>query len=172
LILTKGFLLNVLNGYATRAYERVTAMAIASKFGARMISAITSVAALAMLSGCQGDPTVWKKDVLAPGGAWVATARTWQWGGFGSAWVETTVSLRKLNGTVNRGKPFDILSYPSGRVSKAYVLSDENADTDLQLTWSAPTRLQIYHRSDVNPDLVVVRFADIDINFRQSSSQP
>ena len=68
MILTKGFLLNVLNGYATRAYERVTAMAIASKFGARMISAITSVAALAMLSGCQGDPTVWKKDVLAPGG--------------------------------------------------------------------------------------------------------
>jgi hypothetical protein len=125
-----------------------------------------------MLSGCHSDPTVWKKDVLAPGGAWVATARTRQWGGFGSAWVETTVSARKLDGTVNYGKPFDILSYPGGVISKAYVLSNENADTDLQLTWSAPTHLQIYHRSDVFPDLEVVRFADLDISFRQGSSQP
>ena len=136
------------------------------------MSAITIVAALAMLPGCHGDPTVWKKDVLAPGGAWVATARTRQWGGFGSAWVETTVSVKKLDGTVNDGKPFDVLSYPGGKVSKAYVLSNENADTDLQLTWSAPTHLQIYHRSRVNPDLEVVRFADIDISFQQGSSQP
>ena len=89
-----------------------------------------------------------------------------------SAWVETTVSVRKLNGTVNRGIPFDVLSYPSGRISKAYVLSDENVDTDLQLTWSAPTHLRIYHRSDVNPDLEVVRFADIDISFRQGWFPP
>jgi hypothetical protein len=136
------------------------------------MSAITSVAALAMLAGCNSDPTVWKKDVLAPGGAWVATARTRQWGGFGSAWVETTVSVKRIDGTVNRGKPFDVLSYPDGMISKAYVLSDKNADTDLQLTWSAPTHLQIYHRSVVNPDLEVVRFADIDISFRQGSSQP
>jgi hypothetical protein len=149
----------------------MTVMTIASRLTARMISAATGVAALAMLSGCHNDPTVWEKDVLAPGGAWVATARTRQWGGFGSAWVETTVSLRKLNGTVNRGKPFDILSYPSGMISKAYVLSNENADTDLQLAWSGPTHLQIYHRSDVNLDLVV-RFADIDISFWQGSSQP
>ena len=145
----------------------------ASRFTARMMSAIATVAALAVLSGCQGDPTVWKKDVLAPGGAWVATARTKQWGGFGSAWVETTVSVKKLDGTVNHGKPFDVLSYPGGGViSKAYVLSNDNADTDLQLTWSAPTHLQIYHRSVVSPDLEVVRFADIDISFRQGSSQP
>lgn len=117
-------------------------MTIASRLTARMISAATGVAALAMLSGCHNDPTVWEKDVLAPGGAWVATARTRQWGGFGSAWVETTVSLRKLNGTVNRGKPFDILSYPSGMISKAYVLSNENADTDLQLAWSGPTHFR------------------------------
>ena len=148
------------------------AMTSSSRLAARVMSAITGVAALAMLLGCS-DPTVWKKDVLAPGGAWVATARTRQWGGFGSAWVETTVSVKKLDGTVNDGKPFDVLSYPGGgAISKAYVLSDQNADTDLQLTWSAPTHLQIYHRSDVNPDLEVVRFADIDISFRQGSSQP
>jgi hypothetical protein len=114
-----------------------------------------------------------KRDVLAPGGAWVATARTRQEGGFGSAWVETTVSVKRLDGSVNGGKPFDVLSYPGGgTISKAYVLSDQNADTDLQVTWSTPTLLQIYHRSNVNLDLEVVRFANIDISFRQGSSQP
>lgn len=151
------------------------AMTSSSRLAARVMLAITSVAALATLLGCsdQSDPTVWKKDVLAPGGAWVATAQTRQWGGFGSAWVETTVSVKRLDGRVNGGKPFDVLSYAGGgAISKAYVLSDQNADTDLQLTWSAPTHLQIYHRSDVNPDLEVVRFAGIDISFRQGSSQP
>jgi len=83
--------------------------------------------------------------------------------GFGSAWVETTVSLRKLNGTVNRGKPFDILSYPSGMISKAYVLSNENARHG-SFSWLGRTySFQIYHRLMVNLDLEVVRFADIDI---------
>jgi hypothetical protein len=149
------------------------AMSSSSRFAARVLSSITAVVALAMLLGCNSDTTVWKKDVLAPGGAWVATARTRQWGGFGSAWLETTVSVKRLDGTVNRGKPFDVLSYPGGGViSKAYVFSDQNADRDLQLAWSAPTHLQIYHRSDVDVDLEVVRFADIDISFRQGSSQP
>jgi hypothetical protein len=134
------------------------------KIGATLVGAL---GALAMLLGCS-DPTVWKRDVLAPGGAWVATERTRQWGGFGSAWVETTVSVKRLDGTVNDGKPFDVLSYPGGgTISKAYVLSDQNADTDLQLTWSTPTHLQIYHRSNVDPDLEVVRFANIDITFQQ-----
>src|SRR5260370_37137160 len=112
----------------------MTAMTSASRFTARMIAVIT---ALAMLSGCQSDPTVWKKDVLPPGGAWVATARTEQEGGFGSAWVETTVRVKILDGTVNRGKPFDGLSYPGGGViSIAYVLSNEHGDKDLQLPCS------------------------------------
>jgi hypothetical protein len=148
-------------------------MKSSSKLAARVMSAVTIIAALSMLIGCRSDSTVWKRDVLAPGGAWVATARTRQEGGFGSAWVETTVSVKRLDGSVNGGKPFDVLSYPGGgTISKAYVLSDQNADTDLQVTWSTPTVLQIYHRSNVNLDLEVVRFANIDISFRQGSSQP
>ncbi len=148
-------------------------MTSGSGLAARRILAIASVTALGILTSCRYDPTVWKKDVSAPGGAWIAIARTNQCGGFGSAWVETTVSIRKLDGTVNHGKPFDVLSYPGGRaIPRTYVLSDENADTDLQLTWSTPTHLQISHRSIVNPDLEVVRFAEIDISFQQGPSQP
>jgi len=127
------------------------------------VSAFTT---LGLLMGCH-DPTVWKKDVRSPDGAWVAIARTKQWGGFGSAWIETTVSIQKLDGTVNRGKPFDVLSYPSsGPIAKAYVLSIENADPDLKMTWATPLHLEIAHRTPIDPDLAVVRFADVTISFK------
>jgi hypothetical protein len=142
--------------------------------GVRFASCVLIFAALAMAFGCRGyDPIVWKKDIPSPDGAWIATARTDQWGGFGSAWVETTVSVRRVNGTVNRGKPFDIFSYPGGgMVPKTYVLSDDNADKNLQMTWVSPTHLQICHRSAIEPDLEVVRLADLDISFQLNSAQP
>ena len=132
----------------------------------RRLLDIAGVTGLVLLAGCYGSPTVWKQDVRSPDGAWIATARTEQEGGFGSAWVETTVSIRKVNRTVNRGKPFDVFSYPGGgSIPKSYALSNENADPDLQITWLTPRHLQITHRSPVSPDLEVVRFADIDISY-------
>src|ERR1700679_2799028 len=127
----------------------------------------TSAVVLACILGCRYDPTVWKKDFRSPDGAWVATARTEQWGGFGSAWVETTVSIRKVNGTVNHGKPFDVFSYPGGgEIPKTYVRSDDNSDPNLQMVWLTPTHLQITHKSPVDPDLEVIRFSNIDISFQ------
>ena len=102
----------------------------------------------------------------SPDGTWVATARTDQWGGFGSAWVETTVSIRKLDGTVNHGKPFDVLSYPGGgNIPKTYTLAQENADHDLQVRWASSKHLEIAHASPVEPDLEVIRFSDIDVTY-------
>ena len=63
------------------------------------------------LVGCRYDPTVWKLDLRSPDGAWLASARTDQYGGFGTASIDTVVTLKKLDGTVNKGKPFDILAY-------------------------------------------------------------
>ncbi len=124
--------------------------------------------AVLSLSGCGYfyDPTVWVEDLRSPDGAWTATATTRQWGGFGSAWVETTVSIRKIDKTVNKGKPFDVFSYPGGgRIPKTYVLSAENADADLQVSWLTPNHLQIGHKSPVEPDLAVIRFANVDVTF-------
>ncbi len=82
-------------------------------------------------------------------------------------WVQTTVSVTKLDGTVNHGKPFDVLSYPGGgRILKSYVLSDANAGSDLKVAWLTPTRLQIAHLTPVEPDLEVIRFSNVDISFQ------
>ena len=105
-------------------------------------------------------------DVRSPDGAWIATARTDQWGGFGSAWVQTVVSIRKTNGTVNHGAPFDILSYPGGgMIPKAYVPSEENADRNLQIRWTSTRHLEVTHFTVIDPDLMVVRFSDVDISY-------
>ena len=97
----------------------------------------------------------------------MATAQTKQWGGFGTGWVETSVSIRKIDGTVNDGKPFDVFSYPGGGgIPKTYVLSDENLDPDLQMVWLGPKHLQLAHRSAIDPDLEVIRFSDVDISFQ------
>jgi hypothetical protein len=45
--------------------------------------AVTAVL-LGSLLGCRYYPVVWKHDFRSPDGAWIATARTDQWGGFGS----------------------------------------------------------------------------------------
>jgi hypothetical protein len=124
------------------------------------------------LVGCRYDPIVWKKDLRAPDGAWIARARTDQWGGFGSAYVATTVSLVRVDGTYNKGEAFDILSYPGGGpIPKTYVLSDDNADRNLQLKWVSPTQLEITHLAPIEPTLEVVRFGNVDVTFRLNSSQ-
>jgi hypothetical protein len=129
--------------------------------------------AISSLAGCHYDPTVWKKDFRSPDGAWIAKARTDQWGGFGSAYVATTVSLVRVDQTYNKGEPFDILGYPGGgQIPKTYVLSEDNADRDLQLQWLTPTHLVITHLSSVEPTLEVIRFGNVDVTFSLGSSQP
>lgn len=128
---------------------------------------------LGSLLGCRHDaydPVVWKHKFRSPDGAWVATARTDQWGGFGSAWVQTTVSIQKVDGTVNHGKPYDIFSYPGGgKVPKTYVLSEDNADPDLQIAWLTPKHLQITHAPGIDPTLEVTRLSNLDISFHLSN---
>ncbi|HEV2645725.1 MAG TPA: hypothetical protein VGU46_05100 [Acidobacteriaceae bacterium] len=126
--------------------------------------------------GCHYDPTVWKESIHSPDGAWIAEARTDQWGGFGSAYVATTVSLTRVDRTYNKGKAFDILIYPGGgQIPKTYVLSDDNADQDLNLNWLSPTHLEITHASPMEaPNLEVIRFGNVDVSYKlgQPPTQP
>jgi hypothetical protein len=129
----------------------------------------------ALSSGCRYDPVVWRTELRSPDRAWLATAHTDQYGGFGSAWVETVVTLTKLNGTVNRGKPFDVLEYPDGGpIHKSYTLSQENAGggVNLEMRWLSSNHLEIDYSGKIDPDLQVVRFGGVDINLHHRSGGP
>ena len=120
-------------------------------------------------------PTVWKLDLPSPDGAWLATAQTEQCGGFGSAYVGTFVTLRKLDGTVNKGKPFAILDYPGGGpIQKSYVLSDSNAGggVNLRMKWLTAQHLEVDYSGTIEPNLQVVKFGGVDITLRQTSAEP
>lgn len=134
------------------------------------IWSIAFVAAL-ILSGCRQNPTVWRTELRSPNGAWTATVHTDQYGGFGSGYIDTTVSLKRMDGTINRGKPFDILEYPNGGpIHKAYRLSDDNAGggVDLKMKWLSNTHLEIDYSGTIDPDLQVVRFGGVEITLHQS----
>ena len=106
----------------------------------------------------------------SPDGAWLATERTDQYGGFGSAYIDTIVTLKRLDGTINRGKPFDILEYPEGGpMPKPYALSQENAGggVDLEMRWLSSNHLEIDYSGHFNPDLQVVRFGGVEITLHQ-----
>ena len=138
-------------------------------------SCIWFLALFMPLMGCNHDPTIWKLDLLSPDGAWQATARTDQYGGFGTAYVGTVVTLRKLDGTVNKGKPFDILEYPGGGpIQEPYALSNSNAGggVNLRMKWLTANRLAIDYSGTIEPTLQVVKFGGVDITLRQVSAEP
>src|SRR5580692_2846782 len=77
-------------------------------------------------SGCRrpslDDLTVWKTQVRSPDGLWVASASTIQNGGFGSANIETVVSLQQANVS---GPPVDVLEFNcEGPVPHPYALDN------------------------------------------------
>ena len=141
----------------------------------RVRLSIPLLALLLPLTACRRryDPTVWKVNVKSPDGAWLATARTDQFGGPGTDWVDTVVTLKKLNGTVNRGKPFDVLEYPDGGpIQKPYTLSDANAGggVNLRMRWLTSKQLEIDYTGNIEPDLQVVKFGGADITLKQVSA--
>lgn len=129
--------------------------------------ACIGVSILSHIPGSRYSDVVWHKEVQSPDGVWMAIAETHQVGGFGSAWVETTVSLKNLNRTVLQSEPYAVLSYPGdGSIRRAYTLSQDNADTKLEIKWLDAGHLDIGYKGDTEPDLEVVKYGGVAIQLR------
>ena len=76
--------------------------------------------------GCQkGYKTIWKAGVRSPDGLWLANAETVQNGGFGSAAIQTSVYLKRVNVSE---PPTQVLGFwCQGPAPRPYVL-DNNAN--------------------------------------------
>jgi hypothetical protein len=139
-----------------------------------IIAAVISI--LLLVSSCRHRdiPTIWKQELPSPDGKWVAVAHTEQDGGFGSAWIGTEVSLKRMDGTVRRGEPFNILEFDCpGPAAKPYELSDANAGgtINLKMTWLDPQHLDVYYDGKATVNLQVVKFADVEIRLH-SGAEP
>jgi hypothetical protein len=124
--------------------------------------------------GCRpslDDLTVWKTELTSPDGRWIASARTIQNGGFGSANVHTIVYMRQaLSAT-----PMGVLSFNcEGGVPHPYVLDNvANAGGTINLTmnWVTPSHLAVTYNGHASLDFQAIKFAYIDISVQNIPSE-
>lgn len=118
------------------------------------------------------NPTVWKMRLPSPDGQWIATAETDQYGGFGTAYIATFVTLQR-KGTPGHAEVIDSFDC-NGPVPHTYVLdnvANRGGTIDLQIRWVTPTHLLITYRSNPSIVLQVVKFSGIDITTRHLSGK-
>ncbi len=72
--------------------------------------------------------------------------------------------MKYLKGNA-KSEPFTILQYPSdGSSTKAYVLSNENADRFLAIHWTDGNHLELIYTGGAEPDLEVTKYATVNIS--------
>jgi hypothetical protein len=131
---------------------------------------------ISVIAGCskRDIPTIWRSEVASPDGKWIAIAHTEQDGGFGSAWIGTRVDLRRVDGTVDSGKPVNILAFDCfGPAKHAYTLDPANAGgtIDLTLHWSDPTHLEATYNGRADLNFEVAKLAGIVISVTDLSTE-
>lgn len=130
-----------------------------------------AIAAVGLLaSGCNGPPTIWKAEFPSPNGLWIASVRTIQHGGFGTASIDTVVYLQQKGGAQ---PPTQILGFDCpGPAPRPYVLSDANAGgtIELRVKWLSPSHLYVTYDKHADLYFQVVRMAGVDISVRNLSN--
>jgi hypothetical protein len=113
--------------------------------------------------GCQDVATTWSAEARSPDGHWLATARTQQWGGPGTAYDATTVYLKQVKA--------------SQAPTRVLVFSHQYATMILKMEWVTPTHLDVTYGASARPgdhvslDFQVAKISGIDISVRDLSSE-
>jgi len=129
------------------------------------------VAVCVLASGCKEAPTVWKAEVPSPDGLWIASVRTVQNGGFGSARLDTVVYLEQSRGSQ---PPVEVLAFDClGPAPRPYVMNNANAGgtIDLTMKWVTPSHLLVTY--DEHPDIYfqTVKYDGISISVQDLSNE-
>jgi hypothetical protein len=105
---------------------------------------------------CNKVPT-WTTEARSPDGMWTATARTFEYSGFGTGSVETTVEIER--------------SRQSGRPERVLAFADGGRDMALEIRWDDSRHLVAKYRGA--PELLyyqVVKTSGLDISVQNLSS--
>jgi hypothetical protein len=138
----------------------------------RTATALIVIGVCVLGSSCQrvGVVTIWTAEARSPDGLWLASARTEQHGGPGSAGILTSVYLKRTN--VSQ-PPMEVLGFScSGPAPRPYRMDNANAGGTINLTmkWVTSSHLDVTY--DGHPDLYfqVAKIAGIEISARDLSS--
>jgi hypothetical protein len=116
--------------------------------------------------GCAA-PTVWKAEVRSPDGSWIAIARTVQSGGYGTASIITSVSLKQAN--ISQ-PPIEVLAFScQGPVPRPYVLDNAanvGGTIGLTMKWVTPLHLDVTYDGHADLYFQAVKYAGIEISVR------
>ena len=127
-----------------------------------------------LMSGCHHVPTIWRAELPSPDGSWVAIAHTEQNGGFGSASIETSVDLQRVDGSINSGRPVNVLLFEcDGPAPHAYVLDNANAGGTIHLAmrWMSPSNLEATYDGRAQVDFQVAKIGGVQISLRDTSKE-
>jgi hypothetical protein len=156
-------------GSHRRRIERDTS----GRFAIRKVILLIIVGVCLLGTGCQDVATVWTAEVRSPDGFWVASARTEQHGGPGTADIDTIVYLKW---TKDSNPPHEVLGFDcGGPVPRPRILdnvANAGGTINLAMKWVTPSHLEVsYDGRDGSLYFQVVKIAGIDISVRDLSSK-
>jgi len=128
----------------------------ANRFAILATMLLLSISLCSLISGCRDVATIWSTEVLSPDGQWHAIASTDEYGGPGTAGLQTTVSLRPSKGSQT---PIQILLFTQNEKS-----------IDLQMKWLSPSHLEVTYKRHPSLDFQAIKCAGIDISVQDLSN--
>jgi len=117
----------------------------------RMLMISSILAICAFVSGCKDSAIIWSAESQSPDKHYVASARTEQYGGLGTAAVITTVYLSQSGHS-----PVEIFSLSN---ESAYPLGI----TAVNMTWITPSHLSITYKGHATINFQAVKCAGVEI---------
>jgi hypothetical protein len=126
-----------------------------NRFAICTIMLLLSISLCALISGCRDVVTIWSTEVPSPDGQWHAIASTDEYGGPGTAGLQTAVSLKASKGSQT---PIQILLFTQNEKS-----------IDLKMSWLSPSHLEVTYKEHPSLDFQVIKCAGIEISVRDLS---
>jgi hypothetical protein len=126
---------------------------IKRRSGFMRFSFMVVVVLCSFVFGCRDVETIWSTESPSPDGQWAALARTDQYGGPGTAGLQSFVYLKSTKG-------------PKDHMLILMLSSQEATSIKLELNWLTPSHLEIVYREPASIDFEAIRCGGIIISVR------
>jgi hypothetical protein len=120
------------------------------------------LAVCALFCGCQDVRTVWSAEARSPDGYWLASARTIQHSGPGTAGAESSVYLKR---TADSSAPLLVLGF---------LHHEDTLSSTINLTmkWASPSHLEVtYDGRAASLEFQAVKSNGVEISVRDVSGE-